>query len=54
MTDEIRKAAIEAASLAMCAEEGNCETAWRAYLPAARAAIAAYERAMWRPVEEAP
>lgn len=47
MTDDIRKAAIEAA-----ARQLHGYIAEQLSVEAARAAIDAYERAMWRPVEE--
>ena len=67
MTNAIRDAAIEAAARALCKLDGKIADAmlesysppatfplWRQYEPAARAAIAAYERALWRPIAEAP
>lgn len=67
MTDAIRDAAIEAAARALCKLDGKIADTmlesysppaifplWRQYEPAARAAIAAYERALWRPIAEAP
>lgn len=49
MTDDIRKAAIEAAAAQL-----HGYIAPQLAQEAVRDAIAAYERAMWRPIEEAP